>query len=145
MNRAPTFALLGFFSIQEVLYLLEHGFDVTKGTVYTGEADIGNLVHAPQVFHHQFTNNAALHFLPAQAVQFLLDLFDRAFDFTYGKWPLFARLANTNSQLFPIKGFAPLVTFDDHQVGFLNALICAETPLALFTFSSAMDSISNVA
>src|SRR6266700_7695280 len=94
--------------------------------------------------HDQFTDNAALHFLPALAVEFLFNLFYRVFDLTHWQRTFLACLANTNREFLTIKGFASLVAFHHHQVKCFNPLIGAKASFALLAFPSAMNRITNI-
>src|SRR6266576_550261 len=133
-----------FSSIQEILYLLKHRLNIPKRPVNASKADISNLIHSLQMFHHQFTNDVTRYLLPAQAIEFLLDLFNRIFNFAYWQWALLASLADTYIKLLPVKIFSPLVAFNHHQVKFFNSLIGTEASLTRFTFAPAMYGITDI-
>lgn len=40
------------FSIEEFLYLVEHGLYIAEGAVDASKTDIGDLVHQPQTVHN---------------------------------------------------------------------------------------------
>src|SRR6266571_8487185 len=96
------------------------------------------------MFHYKFAYLAALHFLSAQAVEFLFDLLNSVFDFAHGQWTLLTCLANANVKFLPVKSFSSLVTLNHHEVELLNPFISTEASLTLFTFTSAMDRVPNV-
>src|SRR5713101_2996766 len=96
------------------------------------------------MFHHQLADNTALHFLPSQRIEFLFNLLDGTFNFTLRQRTLLASLANANIEFLSIKGLTPLVALNHHQVGFLDSLIRAESPLALLALSPSMNGITNI-
>src|SRR5437588_7235704 len=94
-----------FSSIQKMLYLLKHRLNIPKRPVNAGKADISNLIHSLQMFHHQFTDDVTRYLLPSQTIEFLLDLFNRILIFAYWQWPLPPSLAYPNIKFLSVKIF----------------------------------------
>src|SRR5579883_3400406 len=132
-------------AMEQTLQFFEHGFNVVKGAVDAGEANIGDLVHVAQALHYPLTDDAAWQFLLALPVEFLLDLLHRVLDLCYREWTFLACLADAHEQFLPVKWLAPLIAFDDHELGLLHPLVGAEAPLALLAFAPAVNSIAYVA
>ncbi len=138
-------SLCGFgLVVEEALYLLKHGFDITEGSIDAGKADVGNLVHVLQAFHNQFADDAAGYLAPPQMVEFLFDLFDRIFDFADGQRAFLACFTNADIKLLPVKVFTPLIALNDHQMRFFDALIGTEAPFAGFALASTMNGVTDV-
>src|SRR5207248_11122370 len=128
-------------AIEQVLYFLKHGFDVPKGAVDTGKTDIGDLIQVAQPLHDHLSNDTALYFFSAEAVELLLNLLDSILDFTDWEGTLFTCFAQPDREFFPIKWLTSLITFDHHQMELLNPFVGAETTFALFTFTPSVNSI----
>src|SRR5436309_13302330 len=90
-----------FSSIQKMLYLLKHRLNIPKRPVNTGKANVSNLIHSLQMFHHQFTADVTRYLLPAHTIELLLDLFNRIFNFAYWQWSLPTTLSDTYITLLP--------------------------------------------
>ena len=131
--------------LHQFLYFCKHSFDIAERTVDAGEADVSNFIHRAQAIHHEFADDATGEFLFAEAIEFLFDLFYGIFDFTSGKWTFLASFTDAHREFLAIEGLASLVTFDDHEVKFLDAFVGAETALTLFTFASSMDGVADIA
>src|ERR1700681_836770 len=146
--RQPTAAssllLFAFFAVQQVLDFLKHGVYIAEGAIDAGEADIGDLIHFAQVVHDQFADDAAGNFLFALAIDFLLDFFNGVFDIVYRERPFLAGFADADEEFLAIKRFASQVTFNDHELGFLDSFVGAKAPFTLLAFATAMDGVAHI-
>src|SRR5579885_1187168 len=132
-------------AMEQTLQFFEHGFNIVKGAVDAGEANVGDLVHVAQALHHPLADDAARQFLLALPVELLLDLRHRFLDLYHREWTFLACLTDAHEQFLPIKWLAPLIAFDDHELGLLHPLVGAESSLALLAFAPAVNSITYVA
>src|SRR5947209_5849763 len=133
------------FAIEQALQFLQHSLNIVERAVDAGETDVGDLVHALEILHYQFSNDAAWKFQLALPVKLLLDLLDGFFDLLNRHWSFFACLTDAYEELLPVKCFSPLVPFNNHELRFLDALIGAEASFALFAFAPPVYSVSHVA
>ena len=91
--------------------------EILELTIHTREADIGDLIKAVQLAHHQFADTIASNFTITLGQQQVMDAVDGCFEGFRCNWALFGSDLHTLQNLPPIERLGPTILLE-HAQGF---------------------------
>ena len=137
-----SYSLLIFLAVAHKLFqFVKEAFHVRKLAVDRGKADIGHLIDLFQFLHGQLADAHTGDLAVVGAEQSLLNAADSTFQRFVADRTLGTGAQHGVEQLLPVKGFAGVILFDDHQRHRFHYLVGGKAHVAVQALAAAADAL----